>query len=121
MERDQDDAEASRSSGIYRIVNKSDFHAVDALGYGLMIIPLNAKDSFAGTPDDRPDYLRKPNADEATRRHNELEYKRFKAFEEKAIQQENPFDRINATEFWGEGDPEMATDYDPMYGGAGAR
>ena len=108
-------AEASRSSGIYRIVNKSDFHAVDALGYGLFIIPLDV--SAEQVVDDRPDYLRKSGMDEASRRHNELEWKRFKRLDEKAEQMSNPLQNINATEFWGEGDPEMIGAFDPMYGG----
>jgi terminase large subunit-like protein len=112
-------AEAARTTGIYRIVNKSDFHSVDALGYGLMIIPLNM--SADQVNDDKPDYLRKSGVDELTQRHNMLEWKRFKKIEERNLVQENPFDRINATEFWGEdAEPEIVTTYDPMYGGGRA-
>lgn len=115
-------AEASKSSGIYKIVNKSDFHAVDALGYGVMIIPINARNEFFEPQEDRPDYLKRSGVDEATYRHNLAEWKRFKAAEEKQLDLSHPFDMIKAQEFWGEeGDPEITGDYDPLYGGSSAR
>ena len=117
-------AEASKSTGLYRIVNKSDFHAVDALGYGLMIIPINTRNEFiADGSDDKPDYLKRPIEDLASRRHHEGEWKRIKQHQE--MSNKDLFGpvlgKVSAHEFWGEGEgldnSRVIDSFDPFGGG----
>ena len=113
-------ADQSKLSGEYKIVNKSDFHAVDALGYGLMVIPMDPRSDGLFPGDQRPDYLRKPIDDPLSRRHHEAEWKRSKRIEEEAQYAATApgLGVITAREFWGsddrsEEDLEVAGNYDP--------
>lgn len=96
-------AEASKSSGLFKIVNKSDFHAVDALGYGLMVIPINAARELAEEPgESKPDYMKRE-MDPIERVHHEKELRRFKKAEEEFTRQNTPgvFQQADPREFWG--------------------
>ena len=110
-------AEQSRVSGEFKIVNKSDFHAVDALGYGLMVIPFDPREDGRYVADEKPEYLRKPIEDNLTRRHHEGEWQRMRALEESAKRSGLPaLEMINASAFWGEDeDSDVVTTeaYDP--------
>ena len=106
-------AEASRETGLYKIVNKSDFHSVDALGYGLMVLPQDSQDLMEY--DDRPEYLRRSGVDPADRRHHLLEWKRFKKIEEQEQLQTLgtlAFGVYPMSEFMGNGS-ELTPEYDP--------
>jgi hypothetical protein len=86
------------------IVNKSTFHSVDALGYGLMLIPV---DNRLEPVEDKPDYLRKPIEDPLERAHHEHEWRRMERIREEHTGQ-TVFSLPKSTEFWGEsviGDP----------------
>jgi hypothetical protein len=110
-------AEQSRSDGNYKIQNRSDFHAIDALGYGLMAIPQDPR-TLNATGEDIPDYLRRPDDSPADRHHHLAEYKRMKR-----IQDANQFEidgrlglTIGTDEFWGDGKEDQTLvggDYDP--------
>ncbi len=112
-------AEASKTDGLYKIVNKSRFHAVDALGYGLMVIPQRAlSDADLGIFDERPDYLRRSDLDGVTKVHHTNEWKRIKSAE----QQAQGLDMVPAlnygrtSEFLGSESAEIVGEYDPWGG-----
>jgi len=97
-------------TGEYKIKNKSSFHAVDALGYGLMIIPLDSREE----PElDKPEYLRKSDMDNLTRRHHEAEWRRIKGYEERAIEGRGApaMPKLDIAEFWGDGETETADSF----------
>ena len=108
----------SKLSGEYKIVNKSDFHSVDALGYGLMVIPVDPVHDGRFPGDERPDYLRRPIEDALTRRHHEGEWKRMKKIEDEAKYADMApvFGTVNAREFWG-GDDLLDEDLVEIAGG----
>lgn len=88
-------------NGEATIVNKSTFHSVDALGYGLMLIPLDNRLELSV---DRPDYLRRDDLDPASRRHHEGEWKRLQAIaaaNDPALKHPG-LGTIDSGEFWGE-------------------
>ena len=101
------------AQGNYKILNKSTFHAVDALGYGLMIIPTDNR--FTLEEAEKPEYLRRSGIDEATFRHNTNEWKRMKQIEDTTKEERMPqIGKLDLVEFWGEGsDLEIAGEYDP--------
>lgn len=101
-------ADMNRSDGNYEIKNRSAFHAIDALGYGLMAVPQNMN-AMLDTVNQIPDHLRPENIgnmEPIELRHHRNEYRRIKA-----VQDANTFDRdgyandlIPATAFWGADD-----------------
>lgn len=102
-----------KPDGTFKISAKSTFHAIDALGYGLMVIP-----NEASNPDilEEPDYLRNPSPDTMTDRHNRSEWKRLRAIEEAHTDLTGPFDQmVKPFDFWGgdDRDIETAGAYDP--------
>jgi len=107
-----------KPDGTYKITAKSSYHSIDALGYGLMIIPNETGDMEIG--EERPDYIRNPSPDTATARHNLNEWKRIRAIEEANRDLSSPIDQmIKPFDFWGDPDRdplEIAGPYDP-YGG----
>lgn len=111
-------AEASRTDGLYKIVNKSDFHAVDALGMGLMVIPQKSMSDMNLYDIAKPDYLRKSGVDPFTRRHHKAEWERMKRIQEQNQLSELPpaIGSIKTTEFWKdeiEFEPEVVMPFDP--------
>lgn len=110
-------AEVSKSDGLYKIVNKSRFHTVDALGYGLMVIPMKAwsDDQLFGA-EPKPDYLRRSGMEPFERAHHENEWKRIKAIQREYDDSlEAPtIQKVNTTEFWGDDDVETVGDFDPF-------
>lgn len=87
-------------NGEARIVNKSTFHAVDALGYGLMLIPI---DNRLEEVMDVPDYIRNPSPDPLTRRHHKGEWDRMQRIQEAAAEgSDMGLKGPKADEFWGE-------------------
>lgn len=113
-------AEQSRISGEFRIVNKSDFHAIDALGYGLMVIPMDPREE-GSLIDDKPEYLRRPVEDVAERVHHTQEWKRFKQIEEstRAANAPRALESIPTREFLGDTEfgeeQELSPAYDPFW------
>ena len=113
-------AEQSKSSGEYKITRKTDFHSVDALGYGLMMIPVDNRTQEDAFAEIKPDYLRKSGLDNLTRRHHEGEWKRNKAALDHAdsMGASPVIGRIDIDEFWGEGaELDIVTEFDPFGGG----
>ena len=100
-------------NGNYKILNKSDFHAVDALGYGLMVIPLDSRDLEVG--EQKPEYLRRSDIPEMDKRHHLSEWKRIKRIQESSESELNPvYGKFNFSEFSGDGDDsEIVGDFDP--------
>jgi hypothetical protein len=100
-------------TGEYKILNKSDFHAVDALGYGLMVIPIDSRDSELGEA--RPDYLRRSDVPEADKRHHLAEWKRIKRIQDAAESELQPaVGKFPFDEFGRDGiEPEHVQEYDP--------
>lgn len=110
-------AEQSHIDGTYKIQNRSDFHAIDALGYGLMAVP-QAANQFVEVSDDVPDYLLRKDGDIATERHNIREWKRIKQIQDRVSVERDSVqkDMVPATEFWGEvsvTNPGQVQPYDP--------
>lgn len=108
------------SNGNYNIKNRSDFHAIDALGYGLMAVP-QAANQLVEQPDGVPDYLRRKDGDLATERHNIQEWKRIKRIQDTHNYEKDSIrkDMVPAGEFWGEqslDNPGQVGAFDP-YGG----
>lgn len=96
-----------------KIVDKATFHSVDALGYGLTIMP---QEHDVPLPSDVPDYLRAPVLDPLTRRHHEQEWKRIKRIQERndPLSRDPGIGPVNTEEFWGEGrDSDLTKGYDP--------
>jgi hypothetical protein len=83
------------------IVNKSAFHSIDALGYGLMFIPV---DNRLQLDDERPEYLRKPDTDALSHRHHLAEWTHIKRQMDASLAERNPstLRPIDASEFWGD-------------------
>lgn len=106
-------AEQSKFDGSFKILNKSDFHAVDALGYGLMFVPQDSR-ALLDVLDNKPEHLRNPDLEPLARRHHEAEWKRLKAIEDRAALEQLPaVGAMNIAEFWGDGDDvEIAGGYD---------
>ena len=113
-------ADQNKITGEFKVVNKTKFHAVDAYGMALMVIPLDSR-----TPDDiydalKPDYLRRSGLDNLTRRHHTAEWKRITAAEEKLLtDRSTPITgSVPAAEFWGDEDMEVEifTGHDPWVG-----
>lgn len=101
------------ADGQYKILNKSDFHAVDALGYGLMVIPLDSRELELG--EQKPDYLRRSDTEPAALRHHTNEWNRIKRIQDAAEQENQPVTgKFNFREFLGD-DREIETvgEYDP--------
>ena len=99
-------AEQSRTDNSFKILNKSEFHAVDALGYGLMIIPLDPRDLVADARDLPPKEIL-AQTDPLSRLHHLREWRRMRAFEDKAQADNfgsggNLLKNVSASEFWGE-------------------
>ena len=111
-------AEAGKADGLYKIVNKSSFHSVDALGYGLMVIPqksISDADLYGGS---KPDYLRKSGVDPLNRRHHLLEWQRMKRIQDANEQLGIPpvIGTMKTIEFWKdeqELEPEIIGEFDP--------
>ncbi len=112
-------AEQSVSTGEYVIRNKSDFHSVDALGYGLMVIPVDPREDGFFLLDDRPEYLRRTDQDRASLKHNTAEWQRLKRIEEEHRTATAPaLGIVKSMEFWAdeesdEPQPETAGEWDP--------
>mgnify|MGYP001590787092 CR=1 FL=1 len=103
-------ADRNLDTGEYKIKNKTAFHAIDALGYGLMLVPLDSRDE----PElDKPDYLRKSGMDNLTRRHHEAEWKRLKAYDDRALQgpEQPAIPKWDVAEFWGGDQVEIADSF----------
>lgn len=87
--------------GEAKIVNKSIFHGIDALGYGLMIIPMDSRDETFVEPG-RPSFA--PDVDPLTRAHHTREFERLKRIQD--AHEENTrrdgMSMIKSDEFWGE-------------------
>lgn len=100
-----------------KILAKATFHSVDALGYGLTIMPQEYDEQ---APDDRPDYLRVTTVDDPVAyRHHEREWRRIKRIQDRndPLAQNGGVKQINAEEFWGEGRESTPTrEYDPWGG-----
>lgn len=111
-------ADQSQKDGAFKIVNKSDFHSVDALGYGVMMIPLDPRDAIPFmTDEEKPDYLRQPIADALTRRHHEAEWKRIKQVQTIESGSSIPaFMVVDAAELWGNGEESDERDIVPAGG-----
>lgn len=113
-------AEQNASDGTYKILNRSEFHAIDALGYGLMAVPMKSSDMnevLGGVPD----YLKRQDGDRLSEAHNIGEWKRIKRIQDQHLLERDSIyrDMVPAGEFWGDGtldDPEHVRPYDP-YGG----
>jgi hypothetical protein len=98
--------------GEAKIVDKSTFHSVDALGYGLTIMPqeFDALEPGAG-----------PNPfagmDEVSRRHNIAEGRRLKRIQDRndPLTRDPGITPMNPQEFWGEGEDrsDPVQEYDP--------
>lgn len=103
------------ADGTYKILNKSDFHAVDALGYGLMVIPNDSRDLEFG--EQKPDYLRRSDVPDADKRHHLAEWNRIKRIQNNAQEEAMPtIGKFNFNEFNGDGnssESEIVGDYDP--------
>ncbi len=102
-------AEQSKSDGTFSIKNRSDFHAVDALGYGLGYIPIDVRD-LALVPDNlgAPDYVRNPSPDAASARHNRAEWRRMQRVvdqNEQLTEGQAARGSFASTEFWSD-DPD---------------
>lgn len=114
-------AEQSSIDGTYKIQNRSEFHAIDALGYGLMAIPQDSR-SMVEVPDGVPAGLHRDDGDTLSERHNIAEWKRAKRLSEQYQQERSSIHRemVPAGEFWGEEatleNPGEVKSYDP-YGG----
>lgn len=113
-------ADQSKIDGSYAIKNRSDFHAIDALGYGLMAVPVAASTEVE-YPDGVPDYLRRKDGDAVTERHNVLEWRRIKRIQDRHNVARDTIkgDLVPAGEFWGEGsldNPERVGGFDPYEG-----
>ena len=97
--------------GTYKILNKSDFHAVDALGYGLMVIPNDSRELEFG--EQRPDYLRRSDVPDMDKRHHLAEWKRIKRIQDQAQEETMPsVGKFDFQEFNHDGDLEIVDDYD---------
>jgi len=97
--------------GTYKILNKSDFHAVDALGYGLMVIPNDSRDLEFG--EQKPEYLRRSDVSDMNRRHHLAEWKRIKRIQDQAQEETMPpLGKFDFQEFNRDGDLEIVSDYD---------
>ena len=108
-------AEQSKLTGEFKIVNRSDFHSIDALGYGLLAIPIDSR--IKEFPDDLPEYLRRSGLERIERVHHTNEFKRIqKAREAAEVEEMSPLGSAKPSEFWGSGesDVELVTDYDPF-------
>lgn len=105
-------ADQNKLDGTYKIHNRSSFHAVDALGYGLTYIPLDPRGDDIG--DIKPEYLRRHGDDTLTKKHNELEYRRLKKIEDSAREHLMPIQKLDVNEFWGDGgsEPEVVESFD---------
>jgi hypothetical protein len=98
-------ADMSRVDGNYTIKNRSSFHAIDALGYGLMAVPQNMN-AMLETVSDIPDYLRPENIgkmDPTELRHHRNEYRRMKSARDASSSARDVYtgEMIPAGEFWG--------------------
>lgn len=113
-------AEQSSSDGTYKIQNRSEFHAIDALGYGLMAIPQNSRE-MVELGNEVPVHLKRDDGDTLSERHNIAEWKRAKRIQDAYNLEKSSINRdmVPAGEFWGEPDldnPGEVGAYDP-YGG----
>jgi len=95
-------------------LNKTDFHAVDALGYGLMLIPQDLKD-FTLDGEVKPDYLRRTDVEPVQAAHHKNEYDRIQKIQELAADQNDPLGlKFNTAEFWKDStEVETVGEYDP--------
>lgn len=107
-------ADKNEKTGEFKIMNKTKFHAVDAYGYGLMMIPVDNRPADYDEPD-KPEYLRRTGIEPLQYRHDHAEWKRRVAAEEAERNiSDNPLRKVNAHEFWGDEDEiNTARDFDP--------
>lgn len=95
-----------RPDGSYDIVNKAKFHSVDALGYGLMLMPMDGRHVRDPLPvTDAPSYPRRSEMDEGSRRHNDAESRRLRRLEEEQgpnAEIQAALGRMDVAEFWGD-------------------
>lgn len=100
-------ADLSRTDGNYTIKNRSTFHAIDALGYGLMAVPQNMN-AMLEAVHEIPDYLKPENIGKMSPGdafHHKREFRRIQAIQQSHQLDQDGYaaDTIPATEFWGEG------------------
>jgi len=107
-------AEQNKIDETFKILNKTDFHAVDALGYGLMLIPQDLKD-FTLDGEVKPDYLRRTDVEPVQAAHHKNEYDRIQKIQELAADQNDPLGlKFNTAEFWKDStEVETVGEYDP--------
>ena len=115
-------ADQNKSDGNYEIKNRSSFHAIDALGYGLMAIPIDPR-VLNADPVGTPEYIKTPSkdADPLTIRHNRNEWSRIKRIQDSHEQGGDGLNTlaVKADEFWANDSLEEHTvggEYDPFGG-----
>ena len=94
-------ADKNEQTGEYKILNKTKFHAVDAYGYGLMMIPIDSRPT--DDEPDKPEYLRRSGIEPLQYRHDMGEWKRRVRAEE-AAKEPSVFQKTDTAEFWGDED-----------------